>query len=193
MTAQTLQLEFGDDGSEAATTGEARLILDVGFGSGEETATTAEMFPSCRFLGVEVHKPGLASLLKRIRRKNLTNVRVVRSDVITLLADRMKGRVFDEVWVLFPDPWSSFNKRRLIRPYFLTLLSQRLNSGGVLRVASDVKEYIEHVEAVMDPLLQGPAASNDADGEKGLWVAMTDEFRDADTALPTYRGATHYE
>jgi len=44
----------------------APRILEIGFGMGETTATIAQEHPENDYLGIEVHAPGVGSLLKRI-------------------------------------------------------------------------------------------------------------------------------
>ena len=52
--------------SEAAFGRAAPLILEIGTGMGETTARIAALLPDKNFLGVEVHTPGVGSLLKRM-------------------------------------------------------------------------------------------------------------------------------
>ena len=44
----------------------APKILEIGFGMGETTAAIAQQHPENDYLGIEVHTPGVGSLLKRI-------------------------------------------------------------------------------------------------------------------------------
>ena len=51
----------------------APRILEIGFGMGETTATIAQEHPENDYLGIEVHTPGVGSLLKRIGDLHLQN------------------------------------------------------------------------------------------------------------------------
>ncbi|NDG83159.1 MAG: tRNA (guanosine(46)-N7)-methyltransferase TrmB, partial [Betaproteobacteria bacterium] len=42
------------------------LVVDIGFGMGDALASMAAQDPSHRYLGIEVHPPGVGSLLQRI-------------------------------------------------------------------------------------------------------------------------------
>ena len=53
----------------------APVILEIGFGMGETTATIAENRPELDFIGVEVHTPGVGSLLKLIGEKQLKKMK----------------------------------------------------------------------------------------------------------------------
>src|SRR3546814_7442115 len=48
-------------------------ILEIGFGMGETTAHIAQNHPEWDFLGIEVHTPGMGSLLKQVRSEEHTS------------------------------------------------------------------------------------------------------------------------
>ena len=56
----------------------APTIFEIGFGMGETTAKIAAGMPEKNFIGVEVHTPGVGSLLKLIGEQNLSNLRVIQ-------------------------------------------------------------------------------------------------------------------
>jgi len=45
----------------------------------------AEAAPETNFLGIEVHKPGLGSLLVHVKQRGLSNVRVSGDDAVEVL------------------------------------------------------------------------------------------------------------
>ena len=61
-------------------------ILEIGFGMGETTATIAAQQPENDFLAIDVHMPGVGSLLRLIERDGLANVRLVPYEI----ADRYR-------------------------------------------------------------------------------------------------------
>ncbi|TBR17176.1 MAG: tRNA (guanosine(46)-N7)-methyltransferase TrmB, partial [Chitinophagaceae bacterium] len=102
-------------------------------------------------LAVEVHTPGLGTLLRRIEDASLTNVRVLEGDAREVLADLLAPGSLDEVRVFFPDPWPKARhaKRRLVTAGFAALVASRLRPGGRLHVATDWTSYAEQVEQVL--------------------------------------------
>jgi len=127
-------------------------VLDVGFGHGESLAGMAAARPQTQFIGVEVHRPGVAAALIRLAEADAANVKICRIDAVALLEMHVTPEpAFDEVCVFFPDPWFKSNSvhRRIIRPHTLDLLAARLRPGGCLHVATDVDEYAEHVRGVL--------------------------------------------
>lgn len=127
-------------------------VLDVGFGHGDSLVGMAAKRPDARFLGVEVHRPGVAAALMRLAEADTANVKICRIDAIALLESHIPPEpAFDEVCVFFPDPFFKANSvhRRIVRPHTLDLLAARLRPGGCLHVATDVDEYAEHVRGVL--------------------------------------------
>ena len=103
---------FGRDGP---------VILEIGFGMGETTATMARANPHWNLLGVEVYRPGVGALLGRIEKEGIKNIRIIEHDVIEVLAQMIPDESLDAVHIYFPDPWPKkrHHKRRLIQHEFL--------------------------------------------------------------------------
>ena len=121
----------------------APTILEIGFGMGETTAAIALARPGDNFLGIEVHGPGVGSLLKRIDECRLANVRVIRHDAVEVVAAMIPQASLAGIHMFFPDPWPKkrHHKRRLIQPGFVALLASRLAPGAYLHAATDWEYY----------------------------------------------------
>ena len=141
----------------------APRVLEIGFGMGETTAAIAAAQPATDFLALEVHTPGVGSLLKRIEETGLRNIRIVQHDAVEVLRDMIPPGSLDGVHIFFPDPWPKkrHHKRRLIQSAFVTLVASRLKPGGYLHLATDWQEYAEQMLAVLSA---EPALVNSADG-----------------------------
>ena len=141
----------------------APKVLEIGFGMGETTAAIAALHPDHDYLGIEVHTPGVGSLLKVIAEQNLTNVRIVQHDAVEVLRNMIAPDTFDAVHVFFPDPWPKkrHHKRRLLQPEFVALLVERMKPGAYLHAATDWQEYAEQILAVLSA---APTLINTADG-----------------------------
>ena len=129
----------------------APTIAEIGFGMGETTARIAAEHPETNYLCMEVHAPGVGSLLKQVAEHALTNVRIVRHDAVEVLREMVPERSLAGIHVFFPDPWPKkrHHKRRLVQPPFAQLAASRLVPGGFIHVATDWQEYAEHVLAVL--------------------------------------------
>jgi tRNA (guanine-N7-)-methyltransferase len=140
----------------------APRILEIGFGMGESTAAIAEAHPESDYLAIEVHTPGVGSLLKLIGEHNLLNIRIIQHDAVEVLQHMIPDGSLNGVHIFFPDPWHKVRhkKRRLIQAPLVALLAQKLKPGAYLHVATDWQDYAEQVLAVLnaEPLLKNRAA-----------------------------------
>jgi tRNA (guanine-N7-)-methyltransferase len=123
--------------------GPKTLAFEVGFGGGEHLAAQAAAHPDWGFFGCEPFVNGMASLLTHIETNGLGNIRLHHGDARDVL-ERLAPASLDAVYVLFPDPWPKTRhwKRRFIGPDTVPLLGHVLKPGGLLRVASDIPDYV---------------------------------------------------
>jgi tRNA (guanine-N7-)-methyltransferase len=129
----------------------APRILEIGCGMGETTIAIAAAHPQNDYLGIEVHGPGVGSLLKQIIAQDLTNLRVVQHDAVEVLRDMIPPASLAGIHVYFPDPWPKkrHHKRRLLQPPFVHELARRLAPGGYLHCATDWDEYAQQMLEVL--------------------------------------------
>jgi tRNA (guanine-N7-)-methyltransferase len=129
----------------------APVVLEIGFGDGEALAAAAEEHPEIDYLGVEVHRPGAGSLLRRLAARGMNNVRVMLADAKEVLAARVPDASLLAVRLFFPDPWPKkrHHKRRLVQPDFAGLITRKLRPGGYFHLATDWQDYAEHMVSVL--------------------------------------------
>jgi len=136
----------------------APRVLEIGCGMGETTARIARAMPGVDFVGVEVHAPGVGSLLRLIALHALANLRVIRHDAVEVVAAMIPPHSLAGIHVFFPDPWPKkrHHKRRLLKPAFVHELALRLTPGGYLHAATDWEEYAQEILATLaaEPLLE---------------------------------------
>jgi tRNA (guanine-N7-)-methyltransferase len=152
----------------------APIVLEIGFGMGETTAAIADAHRDVDFVAVDVHLPGVGSLLNRIETLDLTNVRIVRHDAVEVVETMIAPASLAAIHVFFPDPWPKkrHHKRRLLKPPFVQALAQRLAPRGYLHVATDWKDY---AEAALATLSSETLLANTADGfaARPRWRPLT--------------------
>ncbi|MDO8652850.1 MAG: tRNA (guanosine(46)-N7)-methyltransferase TrmB [Undibacterium sp.] len=121
----------------------APTIFEIGFGMGETSAKISALMPEKNFIGVEVHTPGVGSLLKLTDAMGLQNQRIIQHDAFEVLTHMIAPGSLAGVHVFFPDPWhkARHNKRRLIQGPLVALLASRIAAGGYLHCATDWEEY----------------------------------------------------
>jgi len=155
---------FGRDGE---------VVLEVGFGHGESTIAMAHAEPDVDVLAVEVHTPGVVTVLDAIEHQQLHQIRVVHGDLLPFL-DRVAPESLAGIRVYFPDPWTKRRNhfRRLIGADVVAAFTDRLRVGGRLHLATDIADYATSMEQVCA-------------GESRLWGGVVPR--------PDWRPVTRFE
>ena len=139
------------------------LVLEIGSGMGESTVEIAKAHPEADFVAVEVHGPGVGSLLNRIHSEELKNLKVIRHDAVDVLEQMIADGTLAAIHLFFPDPWPKkrHHKRRLVQPEFAALAARKLRPGGILHAATDWPDYADHMQEVFskETRLEPAAAS----------------------------------
>lgn len=125
--------------------------LEIGFGNGASLLAMAQANPDNNYLGIEVHRPGVGTLLLQIERHEIENIRVICADAVEVIRRNLADACLDAVYIFFPDPWhkTKHRKRRLVQVGFVELLRQKLRPGGLLHMATDWEDYAMHMLKVM--------------------------------------------
>lgn len=123
------------------------VIVEIGFGMGDATAEIAKAHPENGYIAIEVHPPGIGKLLSLIEEHDLTNVYIIEGDAIEILQTMFANHSINGFHLFFPDPWPKLkhNKRRIVNAEFLTLIHQKLKSGGYINIATDWIPYAEWI------------------------------------------------
>jgi tRNA (guanine-N7-)-methyltransferase len=117
--------------------------LEIGFGFGDFTFEKAKKNPDTFFFGSEPHLNGIVNLLAKLEDEPLENLKISTTDARILL-EKFPDKTFDQIFILFPDPWPKFKhfKRRLINAEFLDeVLSPKMKIGAKLTIATDHDSY----------------------------------------------------
>lgn len=130
---------------------ESHVVLEIGYGMGQSLVTMAAAAPDKDFIGIEVHLPGVGSLLHLAEESGCSNIRTYKDDAIEVLK-LIPDNSIDTVQLFFPDPWhkKKHHKRRIVQTEFAQTLRRILKPGGVFHLATDWKPYMEHMLEVMD-------------------------------------------
>ena len=153
---------------------DAPLIIEIGFGMGDALATIAGQDRSKRYLGIDVHPPGVGSMLQLIERHNLDHVRLIQYDAVKVLSQMIAAHSVAGFHIYFPDPWPKkrHHKRRLIQRDFVKLMASRLKVGGYIHCATDWEPY---AQSMLEVLSAESGLANLASGyhERPEWRPMT--------------------
>lgn len=151
------------------------VIVEIGFGMGYSLIEMAQKQPEVNFVGIEVHRPGIAQILLDIMRQNVTNLKIVPYDAMHVLKHHIPAESLDGVQIYFPDPWPKkrHHKRRLVQLDFVNLLATRLKKGAFLHCATDWEPYAQSMLEQITPCIDLKNAS------------ITNEFVEKPSRRPT--------
>ncbi|WP_300615928.1 tRNA (guanosine(46)-N7)-methyltransferase TrmB [Dokdonella sp.] len=157
----------------------APLVVEIGFGNGEQLLHSAQAEPERNFIGIEVHRPGVGRLMNALAAADVGNVRLYNHDAVEVLEHEIADGALAEVRIYFPDPWHKkrHNKRRLVQTDFLERVATKVAPGGRLHLATDWADYAEHMR---EALAAAPS-----------W--RVDPRHAAESERPAWRIETHFE
>ena len=114
------------------------IILEIGFGSGENLLKSAKMNPDVLYLGADPFLNTNAKCIKAILNYNIKNIMIWPDDIRKII-EFFPSNIFSEIKILFPDPWPKFKhkNRRLIQDNFLISLYNVLKINGIITLATD--------------------------------------------------------
>lgn len=114
------------------------IILEIGFGSGENLLKSAKMNPDVLYLGADPFLNTNAKCIKAILNYNIKNIMIWPDDIRKII-EFFPSNIFSEIKILFPDPWPKFKhkNRRLIQDNFLISLYNVLKTNGNITLATD--------------------------------------------------------
>lgn len=123
--------------------------IEIGSGKGTFLVRRAREQPGVNFIGIEYAREFWRYAADRCRRHNLLNVRLVHAEAESFIRCLVPRGFLQRVHIYFPDPWPKrrHHKRRLIQEAFLRMLHEKLQTGRMIRIATDHGEYFEWIVA----------------------------------------------
>jgi tRNA (guanine-N7-)-methyltransferase len=165
--------------------------IEIGTGKGTFLLNQAKAESGDNFLGIEWARKYYRHAVDRIGRWGLSNVRIIRTDAASFIADFVPDESVDRFHIYFPDPWPKkrHHKRRFLCPANLAHLIRCLKAGGQLRIATDHTEYFEQIKTVIteqSDILEELDFLPTAGAETGEWVGTNFERKYLKDQRPIY-------
>ena len=126
-------------------------ILDIGSGNGENSLFLAKKNPDALIIAIEVFINGNINLCNQLSNSKLDNVKIFSNNVLELLDNLNPDNYFNEIWILFPDPWpkKKHYKRRLINDNFFNTVYPYLKENGKIFIATDSVSYLKSIMSIV--------------------------------------------
>ena len=117
---------------------ERELFVELGTGMGDFITKIAEKNPQINFIGLEVEKTCVLAAARKVREKNLNNVRLIVFDVNNI-TELFGEHEVDRLYINFCDPWPKKRhaKRRLTHERFLEMYRKILKTDGEIFFKTD--------------------------------------------------------
>ncbi|MDA9654876.1 hypothetical protein N9T15_00290 [Pelagibacteraceae bacterium] len=130
-----------------------KIVLEVGFGGGENLLNMIEGDEESYYIGCEPYLNGMTNFLINLDKKYYEIVKVFKNDVRVLLYHAPKS-FFNNIFILFPDPWPKqrHRKRKMINKENAELLVDKLKNKGKVYLATDVEKYFFEMVDVFNNL-----------------------------------------
>ena len=132
-----------------------KIVIEIGHGMGENLLNLADKNKEKIFIGIDPFQNGLANIAKEVFKKKIKNIYIFPY-VLEKFFDKYNKIEFNEIYVLFPDPWpkKKHKKRRLINENLLTNILGKLRKKGKFFFRTDNLEYYNNVIKIIRKLIR---------------------------------------
>lgn len=132
------------------------VVLEIGSGKGRFLVESASENPEKNFVGIEKSLHYHRFIADRVRRRGLTNVRLINHDAFLVLQRMVADASLAEVHIYFPDPWPrpKEQKRRIIRPEVLAEIRRTLVPGGFGIYVTDHRSYFDKAAPLIEAVFR---------------------------------------
>lgn len=126
------------------------LHIDIGCGRGRFLWYLAQLEPQWNFLGLEIREPLVQEANQWRDREKLTNLHYLFCNVnrsIAVIFNSLPPQMIQRVSIQFPDPWfkTRHQRRRMVQPELVDVITTALVPGGEIFIQSDVKDLAEQM------------------------------------------------
>ena len=124
-----------------------KLILEIGIGMGENLIYLSKKNKQTNIIGVDPFKNGMVNVSNYTINNNIKNI-YLYPYVFQKFIKKFKNLRFNEIYILFPDPWPKkrHQKRRILNEYFLEKILKILKKNGKVFFSTDNVGYFENVK-----------------------------------------------
>ena len=130
------------------------LHLDIGCAAGEFLFDLALVNPNWNYLGIEIREKLVKTAKLRVQEREIKNLYFLFGNANNILNNFQGKLILQNVKSIsfnFPDPWfkKRHNKRRVIQPEFINILSNSLQTGSIIFIKTDVKDLFDYMDCTI--------------------------------------------
>ena len=130
------------------------LHLDIGCAAGEFLFDLALVNPNWNYLGIEIREKLVKTAKLRVQEREIKNLYFLFGNANNILNNFQGKLILQNVKSIsfnFPDPWfkKRHNKRRVIQPEFINILSNSLQKGSIIFIKTDVKDLFDYMDCTI--------------------------------------------
>ncbi len=166
--------------------------IDVGCGRGLFLYSAGTAKPETNYLGIEVDYREGRRAAKRLKKHELSNVRIWGGDVKIAFDKHVPDHSVDAVHVYFPDPWwkRKHRRRRVFTTELVDQMVTALKPRGYVHSWTDVEEYFEVISGLMnhDPRFENLPTPAEKTPEHDMDYRTSFERKKRKEGCPIYRG-----
>ncbi|WP_432481817.1 SAM-dependent methyltransferase [Moraxella sp. ZY200743] len=126
------------------------LFLEIGAGKGKHALSFAKQNPDKHIIAIERTQEKFLAFKKQADGENLDNLTAVHADAITYTAHHILPNSLDGVFILYPNPEPANKNQRWLNMPFFEFLVSRLKAGATITIASNIGEYIDEAQKLLD-------------------------------------------
>ena len=122
-----------------------KIFVELGTGKGDFISQLAERETEVSFIGLEMEATVVYAAARKIREKNLNNVRLIVFD-INNIEELFNANEIDRLYINFCDPWPKKRhaKRRLTNIRFLEKYRKILKPEGEIQFKTDNRDLFDY-------------------------------------------------
>ena len=130
------------------------LHLDIGCAAGEFLFDLALVNTNWNYLGIEIREKLVKTAKLKIQEREIKNLYFLFGNAKNILNDVQSKFIIKNLKSIsfnFPDPWfkKRHNKRRVIQPEFINILSNSLQKGTLIFIKTDVKDLFDYMDCTI--------------------------------------------
>ena len=129
----------------------SNLHLDIGCAAGDFLFDLALVNTSWNYLGIEIREKLVKNAKLKVIEREIKNLYFIFGNANNILND-VQGKFIiknlKSISFNFPDPWfkKRHNKRRVIQPELIDILSNSIQKGTLIFIKTDVKNLFDYMD-----------------------------------------------